>query len=361
MVFLWQRYGGKAEKTMINLKDFRYDQLEEFMESIGEKRYRAKQIYAWLHKPVRTFDEMTNISKPLREKLAEKTYISVPEIVEKYSSSDGTVKYLWRLSDGQCIESVVMKYKYGYSICVSSQVGCAMGCKFCASTIGGKVRNLSPGEILDQILFAGDDLKIRISNVVMMGIGEPLDNFENVVTFLDNIGNPNGILIGYRHISLSTCGIVKNIYRLADLGYAITLSVSLHAANDAVRNSIMPVNRAYPIEQLLKACRYYITKTGRRISFEYTMIAGKNDGPSQAKELANLLSGMLCHVNLIPVNEVEESGLKRSSANNIQKFKRTLEHYGLTVTVRRELGKDIHASCGQLRRKKLQMERGNVT
>ncbi len=336
---------------MINLKDLTFEELNTFLTELGEKSFHAKQIYSWLHKGVTTFDEMTDISKELRAKLSEKSYISHPKVLEKFVSKDGTIKILWELSDNETIESVIMNYKHGNSICISTQVGCMMGCKFCASTIGGKVRNLTPGEILDEIIFAEKYTGKKISNIVLMGIGEPLDNYDNVIKFLKNVGDPRGINIGYRHISLSTCGIVPGINKLALEGFPITLSISLHASDDETRNSIMPVNKAYNINELITACKSYIEKTGRRISFEYAMIAGVNDSPEIAEKLARLLKGMLCHVNLIPVNDVKESNLLRSSEKAIYKFKDMLTKRGLNVTVRRELGSDISASCGQLRRK----------
>ena len=279
------------------------------------------------------------------------------EIQEKYVSKiDGTTKYLFRLEDGNCIESVVMYYKHGISICISSQVGCRMGCGFCASTIGGLYRSLTPGEILNQVIFAGKDIGERISNIVMMGIGEPLDNFDNVVKFLHNVNHPDGVGIGYRHISLSTCGLADKIYRLAEEKLPITLSVSLHAPNDEIRSSIMPVNRAFSIAELMKACRSYIEATTRRISFEYSLISGVNDTPECARELARLLRGMLCHVNLIPVKPVAERGFKKGTRAEIDAFLNTLLSLGINATVRRELGSDISASCGQLRKRAMNKE-----
>lgn len=334
----------------INLKDLSFDELSNFIESLGEKKFRAKQIFSWLHKGVESFDEMTDISKSLREKLAEKSYISTLAIEKKLVSKiDKTTKYLFTLSDGEMIESVVMYYKHGVTICISSQVGCRMGCKFCASTIGGLVRNLSPGEILDQVIFAQKDTGDRISNIVMMGIGEPLDNYENVVKFLKNVNDENGINIGYRHISLSTCGVVKNIYKLMELNLPITLSISLHAPTNEKRSKIMPINSAYNIDELISACRAYLEKTNRRISFEYALIEGVNDSSIDAEHLAKMLSGMLCHVNLIPVNKVTETGFKKPSRNCIERFVNNLYKRRINVTIRRELGSDINASCGQLR------------
>ena len=336
---------------MINLKDLTLEELKVFLTQIGEKPFRAKQIFAWLHRGVVSFDEMTDISIALRKKLSDKSYITKPEIIRKLESKlDNTKKYLFRLEDGNCVESVVMYYKHGITICISCQVGCRMGCKFCASTIGGLVRSLTPGEILDQIIFAQKDIGERISNVVMMGIGEPLDNFENVLKFLKNVNDENGINIGYRHISLSTCGVVPGIYKLMEENIPLTLSVSLHAPEDSIRSGIMPVNKAYSIDKLITACKEYTKVTKRRISFEYALIRNVNDNKTEAHKLAKLIRGMLCHVNLIPVNNVEENDFKKPSKEKIKEFSNTLEQYGITVTVRRELGSDISASCGQLRR-----------
>lgn len=339
---------------MIDLKDFEYDELEKFITDLGEPKFRTKQIFKWLHRGVESFDEMTDLSKKTREKLSEVSFVSKLKIREKYVSKiDGTVKYLFELEDGNCIESVVMRYKHGLTICVSSQVGCRMGCSFCASTIGGLYRSLSAGEILNQIIFAQKDVGERISNIVMMGIGEPLDNYENVIKFLHNVNNPDGICIGYRHISLSTCGLAEKINMLAEENMPVTLSVSLHAPNDEIRNTIMPVNKKYPVDVLIKTCRKYIKKTGRRISFEYALISGVNDSDKEAKELADLLRGMLCHINLIPVNNVEERQYRKGSTEKINHFRDKLISFGMNATVRRELGSDISASCGQLRKKLL--------
>ncbi len=334
---------------MINLKDLTYDELTAFVKSLGESTFRAGQIFSWLHKGVENVDEMTNLSKGLREKLKESSFVSAPKIVfKKKSQIDDTIKYLLELDDGNCIETVVMKYNHGLSICVSTQVGCAMGCRFCASTIDGKARNLTAGEISDQIIFARKDLGERISNIVLMGIGEPFDNFDNVLTFLKNITHSGGLNIGWRHISLSTCGIVPGIKRLADMETQINLCISLHATEDETRNKIMPVNRKYPISELMEAARYYINKTKRRITFEYALIEGVNDSENHARSLSKLLSGMLCHVNLIPVNHVEERQYRKSRA--VTQFCEKLQSLGINATVRRELGSDISASCGQLRR-----------
>ncbi len=339
---------------MIDLKDLEYTELEPFFMEMGEPRFRAKQVFEWLHRGVRSVDGMTNLSKATRAKLAEKSFISTLSIREKYISKlDGTIKYLFELQDGNCIESVVMRYKHGITICISSQVGCRMGCGFCASTIGGLYRNLTPGELLNQVIFAQEDIGERISNIVMMGIGEPLDNYGNVIKFLHNVNHSAGLNIGYRHISLSTCGLVDKIYDLARENLPVTLSVSLHAPNDAIRSQIMPVNRRFPIAELMRACRAYIETTTRRISFEYALIAGMNDSLEQAEELARLVKGMLCHVNLIPVNKVEERQYEKSKAQTIRGFQQRLLDLGVNATVRRELGSDISASCGQLRKKVL--------
>lgn len=338
--------------TKTDIKSLTLDELKAEMEKIGEKAFKAKQIYSWLHKRgAERFDEMTDISKKLRENL-ENSYDIYNCSIEKklVSMYDNTVKYLFRLHDGELIESVVMKYKYGYTICVSSQVGCKMGCKFCASGIAGFVRNLSASEILSQIYTAQRDLDIRISHIVMMGVGEPLDNFDNVTKFLSMISDENGLNIGMRNISLSTCGVVTGIYKLLEKKLQLTLSVSLHAPNDEIRSRTMPVNDRWNINELLKACRDYTRETSRRISFEYAMIDGVNDSDECARELASKLKGMLCHVNLIPVNSVKERSYKKSNDNRIASFIKILESRGINVTVRRTLGSDINASCGQLRR-----------
>ncbi|MCH5198071.1 MAG: 23S rRNA (adenine(2503)-C(2))-methyltransferase RlmN [Oscillospiraceae bacterium] len=319
---------------------------------LNQPKFRAGQIYRWLHKTgIRSFDEMTDISLKLRDMLNDNFVIFSCDIEKKLVSEyDNTVKYLFRLSDGEFIESVVMKYKYGYTLCVSSQVGCRMGCTFCASTLAGMVRNLYPSEILSQVYAAERDLEIRISHIVMMGMGEPLDNFDNVLRFLTLITDENGKNISMRHISLSTCGIVPKIYELAERDLQLTLSVSLHAPNNALRSSMMPINRKWQVDELIKACRDYTKKTSRRISFEYALVNGKNDTVQCARELAGLLKGMLCHINLIPVNEVKETGCKESTPARIQEFSDILTKRGFAVTVRRRLGSDINAACGQLRR-----------
>lgn len=336
---------------MVDLKNLEYEELCGFLVDLGEPKFRAKQIFSWLSKGAVSFDEMTDISKELREKLRKSAHISRLEIKKKLVSEiDKTTKYLFRLEDGNCIESVVMYYKHGITICVSSQVGCRMGCRFCASTIGGRVRDLTGGEILNQVIFAEKDLGERISNIVIMGIGEPLDNFNNVVRFLHNVNSACGLNIGYRHISLSTCGVVPKIYELAKQNLPITLSISLHAPNNEIRDSIMPINNKYKIEELIKACKDYLSITKRRISFEYALISGVNDTEENADELSRLISGMLCHINIIPVNSIEERSYVSGDKDKIRKFCERLIKNGINATVRRELGRDINASCGQLRR-----------
>lgn len=335
-----------------DIKSMSLTELKDEMLSIGEKSFKATQIYSWLHKHgAESFDEMTNISKDLRENLKKNYDIYNCSIEKKLVSVyDDTVKYLYRLNDGELIESVVMKYKYGYTICVSSQVGCKMGCKFCASGIAGFIRNLTPSEILSQIYKAQKDLGIRISHIVMMGVGEPLDNYDNIIKFLSLVSDENGINIGMRNISLSTCGVVTGIYKLMEEKLQLTLSISLHAPNDEIRSRTMPVNDRWNIDELLKACKDYIKVTNRRISFEYAMISGVNDSDECARELASKLKGMLCHVNLIPVNSVKERSYRKSSKDRMEAFIRILAKYGINATVRRTLGSDINASCGQLRR-----------
>ena len=340
--------------SRIDLLSLTANELKDFVKDIGEPAFRAGQIAAWLCKGA-TFEEMTNLSAALRQKLSHHAVLHYPAIEYRYQSAlDGTVKYLFRLSDGQLIESVLMEYEHGLSICVSSQAGCRMGCKFCASTIGGKIRDLLPSEILGQIIVAQKDSGKRISNIVMMGIGEPLDNYDNVIKFLRIVSSPESLNIGCRHISLSTCGLVPGIYRLAEEELPITLSISLHAFNDEKRSEIMPVNRAYNIDRLLTACKDYFDRTGRRISFEYTLIAGENDSEDGANHLAKLLKQYLgkrpFHINLIPVNPVKERGYLASGKKRVRAFQAALERAGVNATVRRTLGEDINAACGQLRR-----------
>lgn len=335
------------------------EELEALVVSVGEPKYRASQIFTQLHKGV-SLDEMTNVGKATKEKLTAVAVCHIPTVRQRLVSNvDGTVKYLFELGDGNCVESVVMEYLHGLTICISSQVGCRMGCKFCASTIGGRVRNLTPGELLGQVVAAQRDMGKRISNIVMMGIGEPLDNYDNVMKFLKLVNDERGICIGYRHISLSTCGLIDKIDSLATENIPITLSISLHAADDVTRSEIMPVNKKYGVDALLAACRRYYDRTGRRISFEYTLIAGKNDSREKAEQLAAVLNKALrptkkdsfpIHVNLIPVNTVEESGFKQPAKGGIEAFAAVLEARGIRATVRRRLGPDINASCGQLRR-----------
>ena len=345
----------KEVAIMQDLRSLTYTELEKFISDIGEARFRAGQIFSWLHqKGAQSFDDMTNLSKSLKEKLSVVSYISGAHIEEKYVSKiDGTVKYLIGFDDGECVETVIMRYHHGITACISSQVGCRMGCRFCASTIGGKKRDLLAGEIILQLILAQNDIGERISNIVMMGIGEPLDNFENVKRFLINVNDERGLNIGYRHISLSTCGVVPGIDELSKMNIPITLSISLHAPNDEIRKRTMPVNNRWPIEELLAACKRYQAVTTRRISFEYAMIDGVNDSVDNARELAKRLCGIMCHVNLIPVNNVAERDYKKSSMGTIKNFIKTLEDAGIVATVRRELGSDISASCGQLRQKRL--------
>ena len=327
-------------------------ELQDAFAALGEPKFRAKQAFAWLHRGAVSFEAMTNLSKTLREKLDSLYFITAPTVARKQISRlDGTIKYLWKLRDGNCVESVVMQYHHGNTVCISSEVGCPMGCKFCASTIGGLVRRLEPSELLDQVLFSQLDSGLPISNIVLMGIGEPLDNFDNVMRFLELVNSPDGMNIGMRHISLSTCGLVDKIEQLAERDLQLTLSVSLHSPDDESRSKIMPVNRRWPVDTLLSACRDYFAKTGRRISFEYTMISGVSDSPEQAQLLAKKLAGMGAHVNMIPLNNVTESGLHTSSRQAIRRFQTILEENGVTATLRRTLGSDIDASCGQLRRK----------
>lgn len=338
-----------------NIKSLLPGEIADIVKNMGQPSFRAGQIFKWLHSGVKSFDEMSNIPKNMREALKEQYYITYPVPERKLVSKiDGTVKYLWRLNDGNTIESVIMKYEHGNTICISSQVGCRMGCAFCASTLGGKVRDLEASEILDQVMFGQIDSGLKISNIVMMGIGEPLDNFDNVIRFLSLVNDPDGLNIGMRHISLSTCGLVEKIDKLAEYNLQLTLSVSLHAPNDEIRNKIMPVNRSCSVELLLEHCYNYYKKTGRRISFEYAMIDGVNDTAQNAAELADRLKRMEGHVNLIPLNHVEESPLKPSTPAHLKEFISILKKRGINVTVRRKLGSDINASCGQLRRNREQ-------
>ena len=336
----------------MNLKSLTLTELMALLKEQGEPGFRAKQVYTWLHKGVRSYEEMTNLPQSLRNRLQEQYPICPPQVARKQVSKlDGTTKYLWELSDGNCVESVLMRYHHGNTVCISTEVGCLMGCAFCASTHGGLVRRLQPFEMLDQVLFTQIDSGLPVSNIVLMGIGEPLDNFDNVMRFLELVNSPEGMNISMRHISLSTCGLVPKIDQLAQKKLQLTLSVSLHAPNDAIRNTIMPVNKAYPIDELIAACRRYYEATSRRISFEYAMINGVNDKPEDAKELLRRMKGLPAHFNLIPLNHVEESPLKPSTRQAVARFQQLLEEGGITATVRRTLGSDIDASCGQLRRK----------
>ena len=334
-----------------DIKSLLPGELHEELAALGQPAFRAKQVFKWLHRGVRSFDEMTDISKDLRTTLSEQYFLTPPEVAQRRESAqDGTFKYLWRLGDGETVESVLMSYKHGESVCVSSQVGCHRGCAFCASTIGGLVRNLEPSEILDQVLFTGIDSGRRISNIVLMGIGEPLDNFDNVMRFLELVTHPDGLNIGARHISLSTCGPAGQVDKLSDYGLQLTLSVSLHAPDDETRTRLMPVNRECGVSGLMAACRRYFDKTGRRISFEYAMIDGVNDTESHARALHKLLRGAPWHLNLILLNDVPERLLRPSTAENVRIFTQILESGGVNFTFRRRLGTDIDAACGQLRR-----------
>ena len=336
----------------MNLKNLTQQEIAGILKELGQPAFRAKQVYTWLHKGVRSYDEMTNLPKGLRDMLSEKYPINAPKVVRKQESKkDGTIKYLWQLSDGNCVETVLMRYNYGNTVCISTEVGCAMGCAFCASTIGGLVRRLEPFEMLDEVLFTQIDSGLPVSRIVLMGIGEPLDNFDNVMRFLELVNSEAGMNISMRHISLSTCGLIPKIDALAEKKLQISLAISLHGPNNETRSKIMPVNRAYPIEDLLEACRRYFAATGRRIHFEYAMIDGVNDREEDAKEILRRMKGLPAHFNLIPLNHVEESPLKPSSKAAVARFQKILEDGGITATVRRTLGGDIDASCGQLRRK----------
>ena len=339
---------------MKNIKDYNLEELKKELQSMDEKTFRAEQIFKWLYQEkVRSFDEMTNLSLDLRNKLKQNYTICNYNILKKQESKDGTIKYLFDVLDGNAIETVLMSYHHGYSICVSSQIGCKMGCKFCASTGINFIRSLTSGEIVEQIIAVEQDQNIRISNVVFMGIGEPLDNYDNVVNAIHIINNPKGLNIGARHISVSTSGLVPKIYQLADENIQCTLSISLHATNNEKRSGMMPVNNAYPIEELIQACKDYIAKTNRRISFEYALAKDSNDNLDDAKELVKLLKCMLCHVNLIPINKIENGQYSKSTNENIMRFRDYLNDHGIVATIRRELGSDIDAACGQLRRKNL--------
>ncbi|MBR3255057.1 MAG: 23S rRNA (adenine(2503)-C(2))-methyltransferase RlmN [Clostridia bacterium] len=339
---------------MKNIKDYNLEDLKEELKSMGEKPFRAEQIFKWLYQEkVTTFDEMLNISLELREKLKQNYTICNFNILRKQESKDGTIKYLFDVLDDNAIETVLMSYHHGYSVCVSTQIGCKMGCKFCASTGIKFIRSLTAGEIVEQIIKIEQDTGVKVSNVVFMGIGEPLDNFENVVKAIRILNNPKGLNIGARHISVSTSGLVPMIYKLAEENIQCTLSISLHATTDEKRSAMMPVNKLYNIEQLLQACKDYIKVTNRRISFEYALAKDNNDNLEDAAKLVKLLKGMNCHVNLIPINKIENGKFTKSTNENIMKFRDYLNDHGIVATIRRELGSDIEAACGQLRRKNL--------
>ena len=343
----------------MHIRSMTLPELAACFKEMGQPSFRAKQVYSWLHKGVDSYEKMTNIPQNLRQALSQAYPLCPPQVVRKQESKlDGTIKYLWRLSDGNCVETVLMRYHYGNTVCISTEVGCRMGCAFCASTLGGLVRPLQPNEMLEQVLFTQNDSGLPISHIVLMGIGEPLDNFDNVMRFLELVNSPEGINISMRHISLSTCGVIPGIDRLADLQLQLTLSVSLHAPDSETRSRIMPVNRAYDVEELFAACQRYFKKTGRRISFEYSMIDGVNDNDWQADLIAKRIAGMPGHVNLIPLNDVVESPFKPS--RRVAAFQKRLQSHGVTATVRRSLGGDIDASCGQLRRKAME-ERGELS
>ena len=347
---------------MTDIKSMTLSEIGDALQAMGQPAFRGKQIFSWLHSGATAFDSMTDLPKALRQQLAGEFEITAPEaVVRQCSALDGTIKYLWRLGDGNCVETVLMRYHHGNTVCISSQVGCRMGCRFCASTLGGLVRSLTPSEMLDQVLFTQLDSGLPISNIVLMGIGEPMDNLPNVLRFLELVNAPEGLNIGMRHISLSTCGITEGIDALARQKLQLTLSVSLHAPTDEIRSAIMPINRKYGVSAVLEACRRYYAATGRRISFEYAMIDKVNDQPEHARRLASELRGMGAHVNLIPLNYVEERTLEPSPRAQIEKFREILESLGVTATIRRSLGGDIDASCGQLRRNREKHQQSDPT
>ncbi|MCL2563316.1 MAG: 23S rRNA (adenine(2503)-C(2))-methyltransferase RlmN [Oscillospiraceae bacterium] len=333
------------------------EELETAIKSLGEKPFRAKQIFGWLTRGAESFDEMTNLSQALQETLDANFTLAVPELADKQTSEDGTVKYLWQLEDGNCVETVLMRYHHGNTVCISTQVGCRMGCTFCASAIGGLVRNLKPSEMLGQVIFTAKDSGLTISNVVLMGIGEPLDNFDNVLCFLKLVNHPDGLHIGMRHITLSTCGLAEVIDKLGEHNIQLTLTVSLHAPDDETRNRLVPMNRKWGIDVLMAACKRYFKRTGRRISFEYAMVDGVNDTPEHAELLAKRMSDAGGHVNLIPLNPIAERSLGPSGKTNLDTFTETLRRRGVNVTVRRSLGRDIDAACGQLRKRREKEEK----
>lgn len=342
---------GKSDKTKI--KSMTFEELEAFVESLGEKKFRAKQVFEWMHKGVRSFEEMTNLPKSFREKLTESAELEALETETlQVSKKDGTRKYLFRLPDGQFVESVLMKYSYGNTVCISTQAGCRMGCAFCASCEGGLIRNLTAGEILDQVLAVSRDMGQKVDHVVVMGVGEPFDNYENLSRFLENIHDPRGFGMSFRSITVSTCGILPGIDRFAEEFPQVTLAISLHAPNAQIRGRLMPVDRTYSFEKLLETARQYVKKTNKRITFEYILIDGVNDSPQQAEELAGTLKGILCHINLIPFNEVLGRGFSSARPERVRRFQEVLQKNGYEATVRRELGSDIDGACGQLRAKK---------
>jgi len=337
-------------KDKINLLGMTIDELQDMLVGIGQQRFRAKQVFSWLGKGVKDIDDMTDLPKTLRQELKNIAYIGGLEILRKLVSKDGTAKYLFKLDDGNIIESVLMEYKHGFTVCVSSQVGCKMGCRFCASAGIGFVRNLSAGEMLDQVIAIQKDKGEKIGNIVIMGIGEPMDNYDNVIKFLKLAHSLESLNISYRRMTISTCGLVPEILKLSKEDMPVNLSISLHAPNDEIREQIMPINKKYSIDKIVEACKIYTEITRRRITFEYAMIAGVNDSVENASELARKIKGLLCHVNLIPVNAIEHAEFSQSDRVHIEKFKETLERYGIETTIRRELGEDINAACGQLRR-----------
>lgn len=345
-------------KNKMDIKSLNMEELTAFVVGLGEKKFRGKQLYEWLHvRQAASFDEMTNLSKEFRERLKETCeMVSLRQVDVQISAIDGTRKYLFALSDGNVIESVLMRYKHGNSVCISSQVGCRMGCRFCASTLDGLVRGLAPSEMLDQIYRISKDIGERVSNVVVMGTGEPMDNFDNLLKFIELLTDENGLHISQRNLTVSTCGIVPRMRELADYKLAITLALSLHASNQKKRLSLMPVANKYEIHEVVDACRYYFAQTGRRVTFEYSLVGGVNDTDEDAAELSQLIRGMNCHVNLIPVNPIKERDYVQSDTESIQAFKAKLEKNGINVTVRREMGRDIDGACGQLRRKHMNIE-----
>lgn len=351
MDFLYVSLENLVGVNVINILDYSLEELKSWMSENGEKEFRAKQVFDWIYKEVFVFDNMNNIPKSIKEKLNAAFYVGIPELIKVYNSIDShTKKFLFKYNDGSIIECVEMEYDYGNSICVSTQVGCKMGCKFCASTIGGMLRNLTSGEILAQIIKVQNIVKKRISNVVLMGSGEPLDNYDNVIKFLEISNAEYGLNIGQRHITLSTCGIVPKIYELAELKLQITLAISLHAPTDNEREEIMPIANKYSIKELMDACNYYIEKTGKRITFEYALVKDVNDNEKNANELGRLLKNLLCHVNIIPVNNVTENNFQKPSNKRLDDFSNILNSFGINNTVRKEMGSDINAACGQLRK-----------